>query len=77
MTGIFLLNRTRLGFILTPVILTFFVLMDITIGALDIIMNMKGIESNLAITAIMSVIALASFAMLIWYLKSIKTIIVN
>ena len=72
-TGIFLLKRKSFGYILTPVMLTFFVLMDITIGMLVVVMKTKGVESNLALTAIMSVFALISLALLIWYFRSVKT----
>ena len=53
--------------------LTFFILMDITIGMLVVVMKMKGVESNLALTVIMSVFALISLALLIWYFRSVKT----
>lgn len=71
-TGIFLLKRIPLGFILTPVLLTFFVLMDITIGTLTIVMKIKGIETNLALTIIMGILALISFGLVIWYFKRSK-----
>lgn len=72
-TGIFLLRKIPAGFLLAPVLLTFFVLMDITIGALAVVMKMKGIESNLLLTAIMAGLALLSQVLLIWYYRSIKT----
>lgn len=71
-TGIFLLKRLSLGFILTPVILTFFVLMDITIGTLALVMKMNGIEINITLTAIMGILALVSLGLLIWYFKETK-----
>jgi hypothetical protein len=74
LTGISLLKRKSFGLILTPVLLTFFVLMDITIGMLVVVMKMKGVESNLTLTVIMGVFTLISLALLIWYLRSIKTI---
>jgi hypothetical protein len=46
--------------------------MDITIGMLVVVMQMKGIESNLTLTAIMGVFALVSLILLIYYFKSIK-----
>jgi hypothetical protein len=68
-SGIFLLKRISTGIILAPVILTFFVLMDITIGLLAVEMKIKGVESNLILTGIMSFFALVSLFLLIWYLK--------
>lgn len=71
-TGIFLLRKMAAGFLIAPVLLTFFVLMDITIGALAVVMKMKGIESNLALTAVMALLALFSLLLLIWYYRSMK-----
>jgi hypothetical protein len=72
-TGIFLLKRVPLGFILTPILLTFFILMDITIGMLTVVMNIKGVESGFSTLVIMGCLAVISLALLIWFLKSIKT----
>lgn len=71
-TGLFLLKRNPLGFILTPVLLSFFVLMDITIGALAIVMKTRGIESDSTLTIIMGVLSMISLGLLIWYFKRIK-----
>jgi hypothetical protein len=68
-TGIFLLKRISFGYILAPLILTFFVLMNITIGMLAVVMKIKGVESDLILTGIMGVLALVSLTLLIWYLK--------
>jgi len=73
-TGIFLLKGISFGFILAPMLLTFFVLMDITIGILAIVMNIKGVAGNLILTIIMGVLSLASLVLLIWYLKCIKPV---
>jgi len=73
-TGIFLLRGKSFGFILAPVFLTFLALMDITIGALTVVMKIKGVESDLTLTAIMTAFALVSVLLLIRYFKNIKTI---
>lgn len=73
LTGIFLLKQKPLGYILTPVILTFFILMDITIGTLVIVMKAKGLESDLILSPIMGLLALVSLILLFWYLKNTKT----
>ena len=70
--GILLLRRNPMGILLAPVILTFFILMDITIGFLIIVMNQRGLKSNLAVTVAMSILALFSLILLIWYLRNIK-----
>lgn len=70
--GIFLLKKISYGYFLAPAILTFIILMDITIGSLVIIMSMKGIESNLVLAVIMYLLAFFSLSLLIWYFKSFK-----
>jgi len=74
-TGIFLLKGKAMGFILTPVILSFFVLMDITIGMLAVVMKMKGVESDVTITAIMVLLTLLSLVLLIWHIKNFRPIL--
>jgi hypothetical protein len=74
LSGIFLLKRKPFGLLLAPVILTFFVLMDITIAALSFIMNIKGMESNLMVTTIMCFFAAVSLWLLFRYFKSPGTI---
>lgn len=77
LTGILLLKRRPFAYILTPVLLTFFVLMDITIGMLVVVVKMKGLGSNLFLTGVMSVLALVSIVLLIWYLKNIRSMIIR
>ena len=73
-TGILFLNRKQLGFTLGPVILTFFVLMNITIGVLAIVMKFKGIQSDLTLTVIMVILAVISLILLIGSLRNINYI---
>lgn len=73
-TGVFLLKGIPFGFALAPMLLTFIILMNITIGALAVVMHIKKVESDLALTVIMGVLALVSLVLLIWYLKCIKAI---
>jgi hypothetical protein len=72
MAGIFLLQRKPIGVILTPVILAFFILMDLTIGLLVVVMKFRGIESDLMLTVVMGILALVSLFLLIWFMKNIK-----
>jgi hypothetical protein len=71
-TGILLLRRHPLGLLLTPAVLTFFILMDITIGGLMIVMKWKGLETNPVLAVSMFVLALFSAALLMLLLKSMK-----
>ena len=72
-TGVFLLRKKTLGYLFTPALLVFFILMDITIGVLVVIMKMKNIETDLAVAIVMSVLALISLLLLILNLKKLKT----
>jgi hypothetical protein len=73
MTGVFLLRKKPIGIILSPVLLTFFVLMDITIGTLIVIMKIKGLETELSISILMGMLALISLVLLIKFLRRIGT----
>lgn len=74
-TGILLLKRNTLGFILTPMLLTFFVLMDITIGMLTVIMKMKGLDTELSVAVIMALLALLSLMLLIAFFRNSRATI--
>ncbi|HET6225828.1 MAG TPA: hypothetical protein VFF27_06085 [Bacteroidia bacterium] len=73
-TGILLLKNKLLGFIVAPILLTFFVLMDITIGTLNIFMFQNGLTSSIPIAVVMAVLAIGSSLLLIFYFKKKKAI---
>jgi hypothetical protein len=72
MVGVLLLRNKELGLVFTPVILVFFILMDITIGALGAMMLQKGLEGSMILTSVMSAMAFLSFVLLIWYTRNMK-----
>lgn len=72
-TAVLLLQKKSLGFLLAPVLLGFFVLMDLTIGFLVLVMRHRGIEGSLVLTIIMASLACISAALLLWYLKYLKS----
>jgi hypothetical protein len=69
--GIMLFRKNRLGLLLVPPLLLFFILMDITIGGLAVAMNLQGSETNYVIPLVMTVLALVSTVLLVWYLKNL------
>jgi hypothetical protein len=71
-TGILIFRKNHLGYLMAPILLMFFILMDITIGALTLIMTIRGIETNMGVTFIMAVLAVLSFVLLISYKKVLK-----
>jgi hypothetical protein len=68
-TGFFIQRRKSLALSLAPVLLVFFVLMDITIGLLIVLMKINKLESNLWIAAMMAALALFSLRLLLQYFK--------
>ena len=70
--AILLLKRKPLGLLLSPTVLTFTILMDITIGLLVIVMKMKGIEADLSVAFIMGLLSLFTLGLLICFLRSIN-----
>ena len=70
--GTGLLRNRKMAFILAPVILVFFILMDITIGGLMVLMYQVGLDTNLVIAAIMAILAMISLVLLIWYFKEMN-----
>jgi len=72
--GILIFKRDTLGFALSFIILSFFILMDITIGWLAFMMKQKGVESNLSVTIVMTILTLFSLAILIWNSRNISSI---
>ena len=72
-TGILLLRNKKAGLIMTPVMLVFFIFMDVTIGSLSAMMMQKGLEESLVLTYAMGGLALFSLALLVWYMKSMNS----
>lgn len=72
--GILILKRHPLGFLLAPVMLTFTLLMNITIAGLNVVMLKKGFEASWMITACMLVLAAFSLSLLTKLNKSTRPI---
>ena len=71
LTGVLLLKRKPLASALAPAVLTFFVLMDITIGFLTLLMKWKGLESNATLAVVMFTLSGFSALLLIRFLKTV------
>lgn len=72
-TGVLLFSGNRAGYLLTPSLLTFMVLMNITIAALSIFMGYKQLEYSGALASNMGLLALISALLLRRHLKSLTT----
>lgn len=71
-TGILLLKGRAIGFLMTPVLLTFFVLMGITIATLTIVERSRGLGSDYSLAIIMSMLTVFNIILLIIYFAGIK-----
>lgn len=69
--AILFLKRKPSGLLLVPAALTFGILMDITIGSLVIVMNLKGMETDISLAVIMGTFALFTLGLLIWFFKGL------
>lgn len=72
LTGIFLVKGKFMGYLLAPAVLTFFILMDITIAVLDIMMKQKGLEGSYGLAIVIFLLALFSGVLLILHIKTMK-----
>jgi len=64
LTGLFLLKKKIFAVVLTPAMLLFMLLMDITIAALVVVMTNKGIAGDIAVVYGMGALALISLVLL-------------
>lgn len=67
--GILIFRKHFLGYLMAPVLLTFFILMDVTIAMLTIIMNKKGLAENINVAYIMFIFMTLSCLLLAYNLK--------
>jgi hypothetical protein len=63
--GILLLRGSAIAYVLTPVVLTFFILMDLTIAALTFVMSQNGIQVNLMVAVVMVLLSILSLLLLV------------
>lgn len=71
-SGLLTLRKRYVGYFFTILILTFFIVMDITIAWLSLMMKQHGLESNLSVTVVMALLALLSALILIWTLRNTR-----
>lgn len=67
--GILLFQRSGLAYLLAPVVLTFFVLMNITIAVLVLVMDFRGIETSMSVMVLMALLDVFSLGLLIWFVR--------
>jgi hypothetical protein len=72
LTGILVLKKNPVALTFAPVLLTFFILMDITIAAISVTMKKNGLESSYTLAILMVVLTIFSSIMLMWFFKHAK-----
>jgi len=70
--GVMAIKAKPLAAILIPVILIFFILMDVTIAALTIVLRQNGLGGSLLIPLAMGILAFFSFTLLIAFVRSTR-----
>ncbi len=71
-TAILIIRKKALGLYVAPALLTFCLLMDITIGLLTIIMYLKKVGAGYSVALIMGIFALISLLLMIFYIKALS-----
>ena len=70
--GILLSRRLPLGVMLAPVVLVFFILMDLTITVILIAQQSTGDEVSLPVLVFMPTMAVLSLAGLVWLFNAVE-----
>lgn len=71
-TSIFLLKKRAFGYFFAPVLLTFGILMDITIAAIIIAMRIRGTADSTSAFVLFLVLAAVGIAVLVFFLRHMK-----
>jgi hypothetical protein len=69
-TGILILRKNAIGFLLTMPFLIFFILMDATICGIMLAMMRNDLNANAVLTFMMAVLSVFSFVLLRWFSKA-------
>ncbi len=68
--GVELIKSKSMALYLTPVMLVFFILMDLTIAVLSAILMQQGEKGSIGVIIAMSILTLVSLSLLVWFLRS-------
>ena len=71
-TGIALIKKKNIGYLLASTMMIFCIFMAIAIAAMVFVMKAKGVEANLSLTAVFGFITLVSSIFLVQYLRKLK-----
>ncbi|HTJ53456.1 MAG TPA: hypothetical protein VL443_28570, partial [Cyclobacteriaceae bacterium] len=71
-TGILILKKHNLGYLLAPVLLMFALLMDLTIAELMVVMKHYGVISDISVSVVMMILAIISLTLLLLLITNEK-----
>jgi len=71
-TGIALMKKKNMGFLLAPTMMIFCIFMAIAIAAMVLVIKAKGLEANLGLTIVFGLITLISSIFLFLFLRKLK-----
>lgn len=71
-TGVALIKKKSIGFLLAPTMMIFCIFMAIAIAAMVFVMKAKGLEANLSLAIVFGFITLISSLFLFQYLRKLK-----
>ncbi|MDR3652293.1 MAG: hypothetical protein P4L34_04900 [Paludibacter sp.] len=71
-TGIALIKKKNIGFLLAPTMMIFCIFMAIAIAAMVLVMKAKGLEANIGLTIVFGLITLISSIFLLQYLRKLR-----
>jgi hypothetical protein len=68
--GVLLLRRRPLGYAAAPILLSFGLLMALSIAGMMVVMHLRGIDANLAVVAVMAALAIVNAVVLVLTLRN-------
>lgn len=72
-TAILLMKKNKLGYIMTPILMVFVVIMAVALAAMVVVLKIKNISDDVSIAAIFIVLAVISTVFLYVFLRHMKT----
>lgn len=72
-TAVLLIRKHRLGYIFTPILLIFVILLTIALIGMVIMLDIKGISEDISLVYIFAVLAVVSTVFLVSFLKNLRS----
>jgi hypothetical protein len=72
-TAVLLMIKHRLGYIFTPILLVFIILLTVALIGMVIMLNIEGISEDISLVYIFAILAIISLVFLIIFLRNLKS----